>query len=222
MIWRYINLDYQEDRNENMKIFFNKNNLLHKRINAITPKDINIYTDKSFKNNLPICCLLSHLVAIKDFYDSNEEIGIICEDDLDWELFEKNNFKIDNIIKNAPQDWEILQLSYSLDNLNKKFFYQKYLDWKINYYSTMCYAINRKGAEKLLNKVFINEKLSKFNFKKMVADIVLYESVKTYTYYLSLFLTNLKFKSTLGNNNERLKKYNNILIKIYNHYGIKL
>jgi len=219
MIWRYINLEHHQDRNESMLLFFRKNKIRNKRINAITPKEIKNFTDKEFKNEFPICCLLSHLVAIKDFYDSGEKIGIICEDDLDDVFFHK--FNLNKILNYAPEDWEILQLAYSLDSISGKFYKKnKYLDWKKNIYCTMCYAINRKGAEKLLNKVFLNNQLSNFKFPKMVADLVLYQSVKTYTYYLSLFFTKLLFKSSLGNDLDKLIKYNKNCLKIYDYHGL--
>ena len=91
----------------------------------------------------------------------------------------------------------------------------KFVPWKTKFYGTLCYAINRNGAKNIINNIFNNHKISNYNFKYLVADYVLYESVKTYTYYLSLFISDLKFTSQIQNSNSNLIKYNENAIKIY-------
>lgn len=209
MIWRYINVNDNIERNNHMINFFQKNNIQYKKINAITPDKIkfNNPLDKIFISK--ICCLLSHIKAIKDFYKTNEYYCIICEDDLDDSLFQYHN--INEIINNSPEDWEILQLSYSIKKVENRFLKKKYIYWKPRFYGSLCYAINRKGAEKEL----LNYKSIDYDLKYLVSDYVIYKNVNTYTYYLSLFITNLKFKSNLKNTYESLVKYNNNAIEIY-------
>jgi len=216
MLWRYINLD--NERNNHMINFFQKKNLSFKRIQGVSPQNnLNDLVDLSHPNLHPnlskICCLLSHLTAIEDFYFSNEKLTIICEDDLDDKFFHLHS--IPKIIDNAPPDWEILQLSYSLTKPEKCFLENQFVPWKTKFYGTLCYLINQKGAQNIINNIFQNHYLINYNFKYLVADYVLYESVKTYTYYLSLFISDLKFTSQIQNSNSNLIKYNQNAIKIY-------
>ncbi len=120
--------------------------------------------NKIIKKN-EIGCLVSHILSIKMAWDNNDNICIIFEDDIKCERL-INNKK--NIIKNAPNDWEILQLTSSgfyyseyiynicIENINNG---KEWIDWleyfgeKHSFSGTGCYVINRLGMKKIVEKI---------------------------------------------------------------------
>ena len=97
-----------------------------------------------------IGCYLSHITLWQMLVDSDEEMFLIFEDDVDINK-NINNFtnkinKTINLINN--NDWDVIYLGHSTFNLqynNKSYF-------KINnlIYGLQSYIINKKGARKLL------------------------------------------------------------------------
>ncbi len=123
-------------------------------------------------------CTLSHLKAIKCFLQSTDEYGVICEDDISLEYQKYWRTDVDGVVKNAPKDWEILQISLTVhgETINKFYTAPEYLPHSAGHYSTVAYIINRNGANKIAAHFFPG-----------VADKVLYRIAKTYTYKYPLF-----------------------------------
>ena len=173
----WINLDQDTNRKQYMERILSENNIKNIRISAIL--------GGLHKIDKELACTHSHLKAIRAFISSNEEIGIICEDDLsfDYKPYWKNN--IQDIINNAPKKWGIIQLGLILTKLYDDFSKYKsdYIPHVTNkYYSTICYVINRTSAKKLLNiKLIIDKRIN------YVADHFIYSHVTTYTYKYPLF-----------------------------------
>lgn len=162
----WINLDKSKDRYNNMLNLFNKYNIKNQRIPAILDKEKG--------------CTLSHIKAIKTFYNSNEEIGIICEDDLSMDYRKYWRKNLEDVVICAPKDWEIIQLAliinpFSLISIKKmKNLYTRYVD---GYASSLCYVINRTGAFNIIN-----------NIKPYChTENSLFLTVKTYTYKFPMF-----------------------------------
>jgi len=204
----WINLDRSKDRRKKMEKLL-EDPLFKKmdkvRIPAVDGKDPdfeknidNIITNRDPKNtNLEYGCTLSHLNAIKKFYDSEYDIALILEDDitLDFKKYWKTEIK--NVIKNAPQDWEIIQLCYTLKN-NKSIPKATYTKTYGNFYSTVAYIINKKGASKI-NNIYLN---NKYHFKKSIihaADWFIYLLCKSYTFKFPYFTYSYENDSVIHN-----------------------
>lgn len=158
-------------------------------------------------------CLYSHIKAINSFLNTNEDICIICEDDLDDNFFYdpvffKNKIKylsgiIDtygiislSCVGNKFLIEKILKSEQKTNNLYK---FKKYF-----FYGTGSYMINRKTAEKIINDFTIidNNKLKlKFDNtnQSLVADNFIYSQANTHFYVPSLFFTK-HFNSLTDNN----------------------
>jgi GR25 family glycosyltransferase involved in LPS biosynthesis len=132
-------------------------------------------------------CLLSHLRAIKNVAKNNNNFGIIFEDDVT--LAENFRNKLDNVIKNAPENFDILKLDgTSVKDLFKNndhrssflfsIFMYKYNKYFYNSKSELFhgvsgatgYVITKSCAEKIV-RLFNNEII---NGLEGAADILLY------------------------------------------------
>ena len=183
-IFYWINLDNSTVRKERMKNLFKKQKVKNVRISAI---------DGGTDSNLRACaCCASHIKTIETFYESGDDVGIICEDDVSFEYKKYWRNSLTNVIHEAPKDWEILQLSATISWFwpyaiikNSK---QLYIPYNESIYSALCYVINRKGAEKLLKS---NEKPSN------LTEHYIYKKVKTYTYKYPMFTYPTENDSTI-------------------------
>lgn len=164
----WINLDKSVDRREKTEKVFKKHKVKNVRVSAID--------GGSNKQDRVDACALSHIKAIKTFYESGEEVGVICEDDLSFEHKKYWRNSLDGVIRDAPEDWEILQIGlivgffWPLAIVTKTT--KLYIPYHDYFSSTIGYVINRKGAEKLL----------KFKNQMTIAEHYIYKPVKTYTY----------------------------------------
>ena len=123
MKFLYINCDTNPKRRQNIENEFKKHNVNFERISAITPDTLN-----PVKRELEICCLKSHIKAMKHFIDNLEDdYVIICEDDMSFEFIEtffncSFNKIIEKIMKDLLEsDVGILQLGCILQGISNKF-----------------------------------------------------------------------------------------------------
>jgi GR25 family glycosyltransferase involved in LPS biosynthesis len=183
----YINLDRSPERKERMENIFKQYKLDFQRIQAVDGKELSSWDQRL--NPYEQGCTLSHLKAIEAFYESGEEYGIICEDDMTFEFFPLWKKPIKSIIQDAPSDWEIILLGYIIWPQNYKYLQTLYNPFiPIVYNSTLSYVINRQGAEKILkNHTYKTPNLHLYTKIRPVADVILYDIVKTYVYKYSLF-----------------------------------
>lgn len=214
----WINIDNSIYRKIFMELQFKLYNIDNKRISAVTPDNLSNYildnppyicgNNSCCYNNFKDCpleysCSLSHLEAIKQGYNDGNEYFIVCEDDIYFPF----NINFEKIINNLPSDWEIFQMMV-LDSDANNNLYKLYQD-NINYikydniskfYSTGMYLINRKGAEKILNKFFNND-LNKYELTNKTiirqADFLIYMNANTYTSTFPFCYPNLKFISEI-------------------------
>ena len=183
-IFYWINLNKSEDRKKRMEKLLKKQNIKNVHISAIDGgKDLNLRA---------CACCASHIKAIKTFYESGNDVGIICEDDISFEYKKYWRNTLTNVINEAPKDWEILQLgvitSWFWPHAIIKNSKQLYIPYHDYISSTLCYVINRKGAEKLLQ---VKEKPSNH------AELYIYKNVKTYTYKYPMFTYPTENDSTI-------------------------
>ena len=148
MKYFWINLENAETRRNNMLKEFADNNITdHYRVNAY-PSPIK---NKRYYEN---ACCRSHIQAMTHFLlNTNDEYGLICEDDLTFELKKYWKQSVEDVVKNAPNDWGIIQLATIIQNIEPKFgdrgLYFKWGDQKSS--SCLAWVIHRKCAVKLLN-----------------------------------------------------------------------
>jgi len=100
-----------------------------------------------------IGCYLSHVSLWKMLLESDEEMFLIFEDDVDinniYDFINKINKSINLINKN---DWDVIYVGY-FDHFKKIFKKNQYYKKTENIiYGTHAYIINRQGAHKLLQK----------------------------------------------------------------------
>ena len=103
-----------------MYYLFSKNLIYNKRITAYDVNKIEGYDDIEYNKfnevNKPDYCLsFSHLKAIQTSYENNDEISIICEDDLCTNFKDKWKRNLDDIVKTAPNDWEVIKIVHNND-----------------------------------------------------------------------------------------------------------
>lgn len=148
MIYFWINLENAVSRRNNILKQFTDNNIMeHYRVNAYLSID-------DTKREKESACCRSHLQALTHFLlNTNDEYALICEDDLTFELKKYWKHSVEDVVKNAPSDWGIIQLATIIQNIEGKFshreLYFKWGDQKSS--SCLAWVIHRKCAIKLLN-----------------------------------------------------------------------
>ncbi len=200
----WINLDRSEDRRNNMIRILKDINIPAERISAIDGK--NISDDELFSNysyetlnrtRIEYSCLLSHLKTIQRFAQSEKEIALILEDDLSLEYVHLWDKKISEIIKEAPEDWDIIQLNYvTFMKLTENYTRND----KGHYSCCGSYLINKKGAKKLLDLIYKDNKFVLLPNKIHTSDNYIYSIVTTYTYKYPYFTYPNENTSTIHDN----------------------
>ena len=181
MKYFWINLDGAETRRTNLLKEFADNNITeHYRVNAYLST---IKNKRQYEN----ACCRSHIQAMTHFLlNTNDEYGLICEDDLTFELKQYWKESVEDVIKNAPSDWGIIQLSTIIQNIEPKFgdreLYFKWTDQKSS--SCLAWVIHRKCAIKLLNNYLTAKNIYQFATPDCWVSGI-YHRVDKYTEYNS-------------------------------------
>ena len=139
-------------------------------------------------------CCMSHLKAIKHFYEnSTDDYCLIVEDDVSLDIAKFWNFTWIDFFKLLPYDWDCVQLTTICTGdihikLHLKF---------INDFSAAIYLISRHHAAKMMKHHVRGEKYKLDNgvLPRATSEDTILESGKTYT--IPLFLYNMNFPSTI-------------------------
>jgi GR25 family glycosyltransferase involved in LPS biosynthesis len=214
----WINLDRSPDRRKRMKKMFKDPAFKGKkiiRISAVDGKspDIDQVLNANFDGMHPekydktiYACTLSHINAIRDFKKSDNKVALIMEDDstLEFKKYWKKTTK--QIMDEAPSDWDIIQLTYTVIGKVPKKLYTKNnrKKWQDRYYGTGSYIINKNNIN-IPNPIKINSD------SDPAADVYLYNIFNTYTYKYPMFIYRYDIQSTIhqdhiNNHNESKKK----------------
>jgi len=196
----WLNLDADTDRRfymEEQFKYWQVDN--HTRISGYDARedDASDYLKGRIPDNVTqaeLGCCMSHLKAIKHFYEeTNDDYCMILEDDVDFSTVKHWNFTWQEFIGLAPYNWDCLQLTTICTGdihvkLHLKF---------INDFSAAVYLITRHHAAKVLKNHMRGDKWKLDNGVKprAVSEDTILESGKTYT--IPLFLYNLSFDSTI-------------------------
>ena len=165
----------------------------------------------------------SHLLAIKNWLEnSNEELGLVVEDDISFDTVQYWNFNFSDFIEYLPQDWECVQLSCIrdfFDNIDIKLRLRLNSDW-----GCQAYLIKREYAKKLIDKYYIsnnhlhleisNTKIQINPGEYAIYDLfpiienVLFEGIGV-VYNIPLFIedinnTSSNFSNDIGNSNDKV------------------
>jgi GR25 family glycosyltransferase involved in LPS biosynthesis len=233
MIHYWINIDDSIMRRNFMDTQMNIFGLDNKRVSAIKPCDFdNVLAHKRpltckhpgcNKCEYEFACISSHIKAMREaLNNSNDNYFVIMEDDIIIPYL----IDYDKLIKDAPRDFDIIQLLVlygpSVKYLYKNLFIHNninFIKWKYLLPSTGMYIITRKGAEKLIDKFYKN---NKYDFNdceyQIVADVALYSSVNTYVTTFPSVYPNIKMGSEIHPEHlEAHEKTINDIIEVLNH-----
>lgn len=190
MKYFWINLENSVSRRINLLKEFADNNITeHYRVNAYLSVD-------DTKRAKESACCRSHLQALTHFLlNTNDEYALICEDDLTFELKKYWKQSVEDVVKNAPSDWGIIQLATIIQNIERKFsdreLYFKWGDQKSS--SCLAWVIHRKCAIKLLNTYISSNNIfaaaTPDNWQSGIYERVdKYTEFTSYTYKYPMFI----------------------------------
>ena len=192
-----------------MKNILSKLEIPNTKIDAIDGKtyDMTDYKQYTHMTNFEVGCTLSHIKTINtakiifDNPDFKSDYIMVCEDDISFDGTILAMKSLEEIIKEAPKDFDILQI-------HKMFFHEiRELYSKWNDLSkpdgcvvgTSCYIISRKGASYFANKVANWKEPNEFKLLSQpfhVADYYIYKNTNTIVYKYN-FLNTLNQDSTI-------------------------
>jgi len=168
----YVNLNKATDRRKDIDTFIQQYNIPNiQRIEGVYGKDVNdnTYTFSDgrqiqVKNEYPAAiyndgqlgCFLSHVVALKTAYDNGDEYALILEDDVEMNMVKLWDEGIKEVIHNAPDNWNIIQLVEHPGGIISNRFYKyissgNYVARNIRkYVGTHAYIITRSAMREFL------------------------------------------------------------------------
>ena len=196
----WLNLDADENRRfymeEQFKYWQVEN---HTRIAGYDAREDDV--SEHLKGRIPdnvtqaeLGCCMSHLKAIKHFYEeTDDEYCMILEDDVDFSTVKYWNFSWHEFVGLLPYDWDCIQMTtITTGDIHVKL-HLKF----INDFSAAAYLISRHHAAKIIKHHIRGDKYKLDNGvqPRAVSEDVVLESGKTFS--IPLFLYNLQFGSTI-------------------------
>jgi len=148
----YINLDNRLDKRSYMEQLFLTHHIKGTRISATHIGNYTELIEGAIPTRLrpaEIATSISHLRAIKYWYDhSEEDMAMICEDDLSFETVSMWNTTWKTVVSRLPFYWEIFQCSLTYHP-------QQPVAISLHHHQTydfscVCYVIKRSYAKRLL------------------------------------------------------------------------
>lgn len=116
----------------------------------------NILENKDLKKG-EIGCYMSHYNILEKIKNYNEQYSLILEDDVVLDI-EKEKSKIENIIANAPNDWEIIFIGHNLFvevNPTHRIMFNNMILSKINkVHGTQSYIIKNSAIRHKIQKLY--------------------------------------------------------------------
>ena len=139
-------------------------------------------------------CVTSHLKSIKHWYETTDtEYGIFMEDDCDFCSVKHWPFSWREFMARMPYDWDCLQIAIINPRRLIANIHPRYVDD----FSTACFVVNRRYAEKLMHFHCRGDKFKLDNGvrPRAVADDLIYNAGRTYA--IPLFLYKLELGSSI-------------------------
>lgn len=194
----WINLDTETDRQDHMNGLFDFYEIPNTRISAVDGRGDNDVSEfltgkwPELISSGELACTMSHLKAIKYFYEETDlDYIIICEDDIVFDTVPYWPFTWKSFLSHAPYDWDVLQCAItSTKNLRANLHPRL-----INDFCAAFYVITRHHAAKILklhvrgNKFRLDQKLK----PRAASEEIIYNTGKTYS--MPLFTYRYDFDS---------------------------
>lgn len=196
----YINLDDQENRRRCMEEQFNYWEIEnYTRISAYDGRNSDL--SEILKGTYPgqmtsgeIGCTCSHLRAIKEWYENSDTpYALFMEDDVDINIARFWNFTFSEFLARIPYAWDCVQLAIISTGDITVPIHTRF----VNSFSTACYMITRRYAEKLI-ELHVRDsqyKLDNDVRPRATADDLIYNAGLTYA--CPLFLYKMDLGSTI-------------------------
>jgi GR25 family glycosyltransferase involved in LPS biosynthesis len=207
----WINLDRSKERKEKMLTVLDDStfgDIPKIRIVANdgkTPekvyKKLDNYEKQDSTTDSEYACLLSHMDAIRTFYDSGHDVALILEDDITLEFKKYWKKSIKQITTDAPEDWDIIMLWH---NVSPEGFNSEEMKKHSVEDGAVSYLVSKSGAKKLIKDSYKNGKYnltSEFHHK---SDIYIYGKLNTYVYKYPMFVFPTDNDSELHQNHVEL------------------
>ena len=198
----YLNLDEQPERKEYMEDQFQYWGIQnYTRISAYDGRDgrdLGNILKGRYPDNMSsgeVGCTTSHLKALVEFLKTDDSCAIIMEDDCDISTVSHWGFSWKDFYAKVPYDYDVIQLAI----INTATIHVKMHRRFVNDFSTACYMITRRHAQKLIDLHVRGDKYKIDNGVKprAVADDLIYNSGNTFA--IPLFLYKLELGSSIHN-----------------------
>lgn len=195
----YVSLEESKDRQKSLETQFKQNGV--EDIRSIISKRFSdcddVVTGKyvyQLNDGTKGCCV-SHLKAIKDWYDTtDQEYGFFCEDDLSLDTVDYWNFTWSEFVTHLPDDWDCVQLLCirgEFDNI--KIRPRCWDDW-----AATAYIVKREYAKFIIDNYIIGDtyhlELKDAEVMPLIENILFASTHKCYT--IPLFVEDIIFTST--------------------------
>ena len=195
----YVSLEESKDRQKSLETQFKQNGV--EDIRSIISKRFSdcddVVTGKyvyQLNDGTKGCCV-SHLKAIKDWYNTtDQEYGFFCEDDLSLDTVDYWNFTWSELVTHLPDDWDCVQLLCirgEFDNI--KIRNRCWDDW-----AATAYIVKREYAKFIIDNYIIGDtyhlELKDADVMPLIENILFASTHKCYT--IPLFVEDIIFTST--------------------------
>jgi GR25 family glycosyltransferase involved in LPS biosynthesis len=209
----WVNLDTETNRQEHMNDLFDFYEIPNTRISAIDARGNNDVSDllvgkfPELVTQGELGCTMSHLKAIKYFYEETDLNSIIiCEDDIVFDTVQYWPFTWNGFMSHAPYDWDVLQCAItSTKNLRTNLHPRL-----INDFCAAFYVITRHHASKILklhvrgDKYRLDQKLK----PRATSEEIIYNTGRTYS--IPLFTYRYDFESGIHQDHVEIFHKNNV------------
>jgi tetratricopeptide (TPR) repeat protein len=142
-------------------------------------------------------CAISHLKAIKEWYDTtDEDYAFFCEDDLSLETIQYWNFTWEEFMDSLPEDTECVQLLTIRDEFKTFSIRERYWnDWAVT-----AYILGRDYAKRIIDTYIKDDifhlEIPNSDVMPLIENIIFTSLGKCYT--VPLFVENIEFDSTFS------------------------
>lgn len=153
-------------------------------------------------------CLVSHFRAMHTFCNigSPGQIALIFEDDMTLDFKKYWSKSIRDIVREAPSDWGIIQLSYIVHNIPDTTFTPILYNNTNALYGIGAYIINYEAAREFIDMMY-DKKTGKYLFLKSrepefvyhISDHYIYSFIRGYCYRYPYFTYKYDQPSTVNN-----------------------
>ena len=205
----YVSLEECKDRQDNIETQFAEYGItpiaiLSKRFAESDDEITGKFLDQM--NGGTTGCVVSHLKAIRKWYEeTDEEYAFFCEDDLSLETVKYWDFTWEEFIETIPDGACCVQLlairkDYETFDLRKRY----WDDW-----AGTAYIITRDYAKLLVENYCLDEKRFHLelpatrNVLTPLLENVLFESLENVCYTIPLFVEDIKFNTTFSSEEDK-------------------